>query len=290
MLPNRIYLSGGGMCAIAHVGALQELSKHIPLKIIKEWMGVSAGALVAMCICIGFTLEELYDFCIRFDFTNIKEYDSVPGWLLHFGIDTGERLHRLVEACLHVKGLSSDCTFIECESKFGKRLKVMATDLNTAAAKTFSVTDTPHYKIANAVRASMSYPYYFQPFICPESGHYLSDGGIISNYPLFILPKEEQSMTLSILIKSTIQCEDRLDDIKLEDFILRPVNIVLTEKTNIETKFYDSHCIIIQLKNLNTLEFSFNDETKSMIINKGEEAVKEYFKKYPKPIRRYSVS
>ena len=114
MLPHRIYLSGGGMCAIAHVGALIELSNRIPLKAVKEWMGVSAGSLVAMCLCIGFTLDELYKVCIEFDFTNIKEYDSVPGWLLHFGIDTGEKLHKLIEACLHVKGLSSDLTFKEC--------------------------------------------------------------------------------------------------------------------------------------------------------------------------------
>ena len=113
MVPYRIYLSGGGMCAMAHVGALIELSNHIPFKAVKEWMGVSAGSFVAMCLCIGFTLNELEDFCVRFDFTNIKEYDSVPGWLLHFGIDTGERLHKLIDACLHVKGLSSDLTFKE---------------------------------------------------------------------------------------------------------------------------------------------------------------------------------
>ena len=47
---------------MAHVGALIELSNHVPIKSIKEWMGVSAGSFVAMCICIGFTLEELLDF------------------------------------------------------------------------------------------------------------------------------------------------------------------------------------------------------------------------------------
>ena len=48
MFPRRIYLSGGGMCAIAHVGALLEIATHIPLKMIKEWMGVSAGSFVSM--------------------------------------------------------------------------------------------------------------------------------------------------------------------------------------------------------------------------------------------------
>lgn len=290
MLPHRIYLSGGGMCAIAHVGALIELSKHFPLKAIKEWMGVSAGSLVAMCLCIGFTLDELYKVCIEFDFTNIKEYDSVPGWLLHFGIDTGERLHKLIEACLHVKGLSSEFTFKECYEKFGKSLRVVATDLNDAKSISFCPIKTPNYKIADAVRASMSYPYYFQPFICPETNHHLSDGGVISNYPLFVLPREEHSRTLSILIRTAIEKEQNLLELNIEELISRPIQIILTERTNIEARFYDSHCIQIQLGKLNILEFSFDEETKTYIVDKGKEAVAEYFKNYPKPQRRYSVS
>jgi predicted acylesterase/phospholipase RssA len=290
MLPYRVYLSGGGMCAIAHVGALIELSKHIPIKAIKEWMGVSAGSLVAMCLCIGFTLDELYEVGLRFDFTNIKEYDSVPGWLLHFGIDTGERLHKLIEACLHVKGLSSDFTFKDCYERFGKSLKVVVTDLNDAKSIAFCPNAAPDYKIADAVRASMSYPYYFQPFICPESGHHLSDGGVISNYPLFVIPKEEHFRTLSILIRTAVPKEENLMDLELEDLISRPIKIVLTERTNIEARFYDSQCIQINLGDLNILEFSFDEETKKFIIERGENAVQDYFKNYPKPQRRYSVS
>ena len=288
IIPNRIYLSGGGICAIAHVGALQELSNHISLKTVKEWMGVSAGALVAMCLCIGFTLDELQDFCIRFDFTNIKEYDSIPGWLLHFGIDTGERLHKLIEACLHVKGLSSEFTFKECYQQFGKSLRVIATDLNEATSQNFCPNSTPDYKISDAVRASMSYPYYFQPFICPKTGHYLSDGGIISNYPLFIIPKREHSKTLSILIRTQIKKEPTLVDADLENIIGRPLQIVLTERTNIEARFYDAHCIQIQLGELNILDFCFDDETKATIIQKGKDSVRKYIRTYPRPIRRHS--
>ncbi len=290
MLPTRIYLSGGGICAMAHVGALLELSKHIPLKMIKEWMGVSAGSLVAMCICIGFTLEELYDLSVRFDFTNIKEVDSVPGWILHFGMDTGERLHRLINACLHIKGLSSDFTFKECYDRFGVSLKILATNLNHAEGKIFSPELTPDYKISNAVRASMSYPYYFQPFICPESGHHYIDGGVISNYPLFIIPKEEHSKTLSIQIRIPLQKKEDLSELEIEKLVIRPLFIALNEKTNIEITLYDVKCIKIQLDDVNVLDFSFNDEIKNGIVQKGRDAVKEYMETIPKPKRRNSFS
>ena len=289
MIPYRIYFSGGGICAIAHVGALIELSKQVPLHAIKEWMGVSAGSLVAMCLSIGFTLDELLEFCVRFDFSHIKEMDSVPGWILHFGMDTGERLHRLIQACLHVKGLSSQFTFQECLTQFGLSLRIVATDLNDAAPVIFSPTTTPHYCIADAVRASMSVPYYFQPFICPESGHYLVDGGVISNHPLFVLPDEEHRRTLSILIRTSIEKIENAVEMEMDEFMMRPLNIVLAEKNKMESRFYDARCIQIMLGELNILDFSMEDDTKQFIIQKGKEAVIQ-FMGHHKPMRRHSIS
>jgi NTE family protein len=290
MIPYRIYLSGGGICAMAHVGALIELEKHISLRAVKEWMGVSAGSFVAMCICIGFTLDELKDFCVRFDFANIKEMDSVPGWILRYGMDTGERLGRLIDACLHVKGLSSDITFKECYAHNKLSLKIVAADLNDVIAKTFSPVDTPDYKVSYAVRASMTVPYYFQPFICPVSGHSLIDGGVISNYPLFVLPTDEHARTLSIIIRTSVEQKDNLEELGIDELIMRPLNMTIIQKATIESYFYDARCIQIQLGELNILNFSLEVETKNNIIEKGMHAVIDYFTKYPIPKRRHSIS
>jgi predicted acylesterase/phospholipase RssA len=288
MLPYRVYLSGGGICAMAHVGALIELSKYIPLQAIKEWMGVSAGSLVAMCLCIGFTLDELLAFSIRFDFTEIKEMDSVPGWILHFGMDTGERLHRLIHACLHVKGLPSEFTFQDCLTQFGISLRIIATDVNDSCPIIFSPTTTPAYCIADAVRASMSFPYYFQPFICPVSTHYLVDGGVISNHPLFVLPDEEHSRTLSILIRTFIEKKEGTTEMAINDYMTRPIHIALSEKNKMESRFYDARCIQIMLGQMNILDFSMELELKQTIIQKGKDAVIQ-FMGHHKPRRRNSI-
>lgn len=289
-----MYLSGGGICAMAHTGALMELSKHIPLRTIKEWMGVSAGSLVAMCLCIGFTLEELLDISMRFDFTNIKEVDSIPGWILHFGLDTGERLHKLVDAFLHIKGLSSTFTFQECEEQFGKSLCVVATDLNDAIPIIYNSIKTPTYRISDAVRASMSVPYYFQPFICPQTGHYLVDGAVISNYPLFVLPKEEHERTLSILIRTSIGKVEDIMDLEIDRLITRPMSIALQEKINIETKCYDLiGCIPIMLGEINILDFSMDESIKQRIIQMGKDAVAQYIQNrslHLRSQRRHSIS
>lgn len=289
MLPRRIYLSGGGICGVAHVGALQELAKHIPISLIKEWMGVSAGALMAMCLAIGFTLDELYDFSVRFDFTNIQQPDSPTGWLLHMGFDTGERLQRLVHACLHVKGLPSDLTFQGLYQRSGISLRVLATDMNEAKGVVFSPSDSPEYPVAVAVCASMSYPYYYQYLICPRTGHSLIDGGVISNYPMYLLSKEEHAHTLSILLRLGIQQADSLDDLPPEQLLVRPLAIALTEKTNIETCLYDVECIKIPLGDVNVLDFSLSEETKRALVEKGRLAAQAWLASRPKPVRRKSL-
>jgi predicted acylesterase/phospholipase RssA len=287
MIPYRIYLSGGGVCTVAHVGALKELSNHFPLKAIKEWMGVSAGALLAMCLAIGFSVDEMEEFSLNFDFNQICETDSVPGWILHWGMDTGERLHRLVEACLHVKDLSSGFTFEDCQKQFGISLRIVVTDINEGVARVYSPSDTPTYLVANAVRASMSFPYYFQPFICPETGHYLMDGGIISNYPLFVLPKEEHSRTLSILVQTSIKKVEDLSELPIEQLLTRPIQLITVEKATIEQKHYDADCISVRLEEINILDFGMKKEDRLEILEKGKEAVQQY-KKQSRVKRRNS--
>jgi NTE family protein len=286
MIPYRIYLSGGGMASVAHVGALQELTKQFPIKAVKEWLGVSAGGLFAMCLCIGYTLDELNELFMQFDFTNINDIDSISGWLLYFGMDTGERLYRLITACLHVKGLSSEITFKESYDQFGYSLRIIATDLNEGKPIIFGHDTTPSYCIADAVRASMSIPYYFQPFICPVSGHFLVDGAVTSNIPLFLLSKEEQDRTLSILIRTGLE---KKEIIEFQDYIIRPLYVLYAQKMNIESHVYDSHCIQIRLDGMDIMDFSLSNEVKQDMINKGKEAVENYFTARPKPKRRNSL-
>jgi predicted acylesterase/phospholipase RssA len=285
---KRIYLSGGGICGVAHVGALQALDTRISLATIKEWMGVSAGALTALCLAIGFTLDELADFSLRFDFTHIQEPDTPTGWILHMGMDTGERLLRLIHACLHVKGFADTVTFEELYQATGLTLRVLATDLNQATGRVFSPTDSPRYPVAVAVCASMTYPYYFQPLICPETGHHLIDGGVTSNYPLYLLPKEEHPRTLALLLRLGISRTHDLADLPPEQRLIRPLSVALTEKTNIETTLYDTECIRIPIDDVNVLDFSLSEDAKQRLLVRGRDAVETWWAERPKPVRRHS--
>ena len=71
---------------------------------------------------------------------------------------------------------------------------------------------------------------------------------------------------------------------------MRPIAIVLTERTSIEAKLYNSPCIHIYIDSQNILDFSLEEDKKEIIIKKGIDAVNNYLKDIPVPQRRHSVS
>ena len=80
-----------------------------------------------------------------------------------------------------------DLTFEELVSRHGMELKVYATDLFTRSLKEFSPTATPTVPVAEAVRASMSIPLYFDAWRFSNDNpddHFYVDGGVLYNYPI----------------------------------------------------------------------------------------------------------
>ena len=51
--PKRIVFTGGGLRSLCHFGVLEVLQKKGLLKNVKEYIGVSAGALVGFCAMLG---------------------------------------------------------------------------------------------------------------------------------------------------------------------------------------------------------------------------------------------
>ena len=286
MFPRRIYLCGGGVAIVAHVGVLEELDKYGALRFVKEWMGISAGALYALCLSLKFTLKECRQFICNFDMTAIMDPDELTGWICNYGFDTGNKLKKLAEAFLHEKGFASNATFADLAAKGCTDLRVFATNLNTGKLMEFSRFKTPTYSISNAIRASMTLPYYFQPFQCPESGHYYYDGGVISNYPLRFLPEEEVKETLGVLFFKQVGV---VETIGLNEILFRPTAIMFREDCNTEILGFEKQTICVNMGVINPVNFEISSEEKNKLIELGAIATRNFLKNFRKPARRYSV-
>ena len=283
---RRIYLCGGGVNSISHVGCLEELESRSLLKFVKEWMGISAGAFTAMGIVAGYTIAEMKDFNLRFDYSAVSDPDEASGWILNMGYDTGNRLKRLIKSVLHQKGFEDTVTFKGLQEKTNRVLRVFATNLNTGQLMTFDPVKTPEYLVLNAVVASMLLPGYFQPFECPVSGHLLCDGAVITNYPYDYIDRPSDSDILYISIIKFIEFKPQIE---LMDILKRPLELILNYREKKSIQLYVNNTIITKLKNTSALQLTLTKDEKEVMMRKGRDAVIRFFKNKT-PVRRYSVS
>jgi NTE family protein len=277
---KHLYLCGGGINVIAHLGVLNVLQEHNLLKNIETWIGISAGALIALSTSIGYSIAEMNNFFMNFEFTELLDPDdSIDGLIGNCGVDTGNRLYNFIVALLHEKGFKETLTFGELGSRNDGSgdLIVFATDLNTGKLLKFSKETTPFYPVAVAVRASMTYPLYFQPQVCPQTGHLLVDGGVISNYPLYLFDKEMHENMLGISFNYTMEQKEELE---LEDLVFRPISLLMVSRNQREIAQYLDRTVIIEMGNRNPLNFEISLDEKLQLVEVGKSTMEVWLGKF----------
>jgi NTE family protein len=296
--PKRIVLTGGGLRSLAHYGALDVLEKKGLLKQVKEWIGISAGALVGFCAVIGYTIDEMKNAALEFDFSILQNAhpELVFNFFNSYGVDTGETLEKLIVSLLRVRGHPADMTFQQWSAKYptAPTLRCFACDLNTGNMKEFSLEKTPETTFLFAIRASMCLPFYFVPMKDPETGHLLVDGGTIQNYPMNCLTEEEKESALGISFRYSQNTEEAIED--FPDFLTQIYNCAFNPRTYQVQQENKLHTIIIGSQKMSAYNFDLTKEFREAQVETGRVAAEDYCNKYlksllkyKKPVRRYSV-
>jgi len=186
---KNLALKGGGVKGIAYVGALKELDNLGHYKTIKRVSGTSAGALVALMVALKLPPAKIEELMRDLDFNSFKR-----GWnpfriFTKYGLYSGDAILDFVHDCYHASPLLLDrkSTFKEFKEAGGKDLIVFASNLNENTINEFSEHHTPDCIVAEAVRASMSIPFFFKSWKFTNNipnDHIYVDGGVTFNYPL----------------------------------------------------------------------------------------------------------
>jgi NTE family protein len=192
---------GGGVRGIAFIGAVQEMEKSG-----YQWeriAGTSAGSVVAALLACGYSARELVQIMKTLNYSRLlgKTWvHSLPligkaiPLLMHSGIYLNTPLEGQLTFWLKRKGVS---TFGDLPD--GK-LKIIASDISSGKMLVLP-DDLPRYHIspskfpiAAAVRMSTTIPYFFQPYRLRtkirRKPYYILDGGLLSNYPVWIFDVE----------------------------------------------------------------------------------------------------
>jgi len=290
--PYRVSLSGGGIKGFAHIGALEVLEQRGLLKGVREYVGISAGALCAFGICIGCSLAEMRKLVTQLDFQSIQHLD--PETMLNFpdtfGMDTGANLEKLIITILKARHPEPAITFKQLLSKrIGPKLSVYATNIMKCLPQEFSAAKTPDVEVRFAVRASMAVPIYFTPLKDETTGDLYLDGGIMCPSPFKFLSYDEQLHTLAIVFGDRHKQVGRIDTVY--DYLYQLYFSLDYSETLAFKALWPTNTIQIECGRVNSIEFGAGVEMKDRLIEAGRRAA-EMFLKSPgqRPVRRFSVA
>jgi predicted acylesterase/phospholipase RssA len=210
-----------------------------------------------------------------------------------YGLDGGEKLVRLLETLLRVQRLPVDLTFQGLADKNPKALlRCYATDLHTCRQREFSLHATPRVKLVDALRASMGMTFYYTPVADPVTGNLLTDGAMITNYPMAYLTEEERHQTIGLAFSTAHTKKEEISDfIGFFQQILACTFVPTAERVQAETA---SNTILLPNGDFPSWKFEATKEERQGLMTSAREATIDFLEKrvFAKqiPIRRWSVS
>ena len=200
-----LVFSGGGVRGMAHLGVLKALEEEkIPIDYIT---GTSAGALVGSMYAIGMTPQQIERVLISSDFIKwaggIYDEENTYYFLKDPNDASWASIKLMIDSVLKTQLPSNivnpagiDFSLMETMAAptalahydFDSLLvpfRCVAADITAKKAVTFRNGD-----LAQAVRASMAFPFYFSPIL--QGKNILYDGGIYNNFPTDIMLNDFQ--------------------------------------------------------------------------------------------------
>lgn len=284
---KNLVLKGGGVLGQAYTGALLELDKRGVLVNLERVAGTSAGSIVAALVAMKYTSREIFDISAATDFKSFEDgrlLDKI-NVAAHYGINPGDEFLDWITDKITRKGLPARATFKDFQNAEFLDLHVFATDLNTCSLREFCVELTPEVCVAEAVRASMSIPLFFEAFRFTNNipdNHIYVDGGVVFNYPLTCFDKGfENKETLGLFVGELdgVEKDNGLTFHHFIQYTKALVGAVLAaQNINIKHDLEDmSRTIVISSCGVSPTNFSLSIDDKVRLFEAGRAAVKAYF-------------
>lgn len=231
-----LVMSGGGARGLAHIGVIRMLEENnIPIDYVA---GTSMGAIVAALYSMGYTPDEMVEIMKTEDFQRwytgtmdqkymfyFKKNKDVPDLVsLHF--DLKDSLYVVKPSAHLVKSAPMNLGFMEtfagytaaCGNDFDKLMvpfRCVAADAYNKKQVIFS-----HGDLGDAVRASMSYPFFFKPI--KVDSVLLYDGGLYNNFPRDVM---EEEFAPDIIIGSVVSSTPTVPDAR--DIVSQAENLIM---------------------------------------------------------------
>lgn len=275
-----LVLSGGAFKGAMFLGFLSYLEELKMLKNFNTFIGSSSGSIVSFLMAIGFTVQESFYATqegARAYIDRPLDIDNIINIVQTMGVDNGDGFQSWLQDCLFKKLGQRDITFIDFAKSFGKNLIICASNLSTKEVHYFSVDDTPHVSVIQAIRASISVPFVFTPVTI--DGHLFVDAILLNNFPMEKSYRSGLKDTLGLVLTSDDYVPQSLNlftyvRLMIESLLIK-VNTkpqdLLQCQSNVIIELYDSTSNEI---NIETCKINIQIEDMDTYFQKGYEIAK----------------
>ena len=296
---------GGGVRGIGHVGAVCRMEQA-------GWQfadlaGSSAGAIVAALLAAGYSGRELrkeletLDY-MRFKGKDLPDYFGMLGksvsLLMSLGVYHTDYLEDWIDELLNRKGIRR---FGDVKGS-GRRLKITASDLTDRRLLVLpddlgDFAEAPDdFCIAPAVRMSVSIPILFEPVRWKDRQgreHLIVDGGLLSNYPVWLLDDGERMPSCPTFgfkfVDGETSCRGCQADVNFPDYLKAIVSTCLDAMDNSHLLEGDYERTIripatVETKEgrrrISAVDFDINREDSRVLFDNGWSAAERFLKNW----------
>jgi predicted patatin/cPLA2 family phospholipase len=269
---DTLCLCSGGMKGIVYFGILSylETNKFINLNNIHTYAGSSVGGLIGFLFSIGYSVNEMIDFTLNFNFASIQTELNCEDIFTNYGICSNHKIVIILEHFLKHKYNIIDITFIDLYKLTGKKLVIIGTNISDSCYEVFDYNNTPDMSVMLALKITSCIPVLFEPILYKNK--YYVDGGIGNAFPINYC---NINTTLGLYV---ITRNRKIDSIK--NVMLSCITIL----QNVPYKERIEYNNVIKIENIdiNFDEFDASKERKQELIDRGINIANDYINNFKK--------
>ena len=316
-----IVLEGGGVKGVALAGAISVLEEegYQPQNV----AGASAGAIIATLLAAGYKGSEIGKIIADQDFSLFMDKGwedwltsiiSLPFSILRDqGIYEGNYFLNRMKELLAAKNIHTFRDLIVPEyadqPKYRYKVQVIASDITEKRMfvlprdASYLGMDPDDLSVAEAVRMSMSFPIFFEPFRIrhPQTGreHLIVDGGLLSNFPVWLFDSDGKPEWPTFGLRlvednNKVSLGERLPALSFAGEALDPLVTYVMDLVSTALEAHDrlyiesdnfARTIAIPTLGVSTLDFKLPHEKTEALYASGREAAGKFltawnFKQY----------
>jgi len=158
---NDLFIGGGGVSGVVFIGCLEYIHENKLLDL-KNFYGCSIGSLIGCLYISGNTPKNMLSKFLELDLADIVKYNFNNIMTKNF-IVNDSLLDNLIG--LLWDSINENITIKEFCDNYNVNVNIYATNISKDKYTNFNNVDYPNVKLKDALKASMTIPFFFKPVV-----------------------------------------------------------------------------------------------------------------------------